>query len=181
MPSSKLSPASHLAVGEIIFLNDLSALLEVSAYYVDCTAYNLKLRRDPETICTAQVLEFTPSPSSIHLKLLSDDDRIIELEESRSKAFSVFVPDIIEACQVREGDRILMRGEYNPARWNQKYDWGLIGLSFGFESTVLRKRTKRSGDCKFTVNFADHRKLRFTAESDALFELAYYNPKRTKR
>lgn len=173
MPRSKIVEARDLAIGETINLNDHEGFHVFRAFYVECDYLNEQYELPLETRHVGQILEITETEDELHFKVLATDGRTLEIEVTPNQKFSVNTPEIVEISKIEKGDKILMRGDLNPAHSTKGHDYALISLKHGYSSTVLRVRKRRRGDYKLVVLFANVKKLRCTVEAGSIFELSY--------
>lgn len=172
MPRSKLVQARNLSAGETIFLNDTKARDAYSAYYLDLTMLNRQYGYEEGRIHVGQVLERLHNQTCIQVEILSIDGRVVDFECDPSQSFLVCEPEQKPVEDLERGDEILMRGDFNPARWSSTYAYTVIAAREGYSSPVLKIRKRFRGDYKLTVRFAGMKKFRFTVDSGTTFEIS---------
>lgn len=172
MPRSKLIQARNLSAGETIFLNDTKARDAYSAYYLDLTMLNRQYNYAEGTVHVGQVLEILDHQTLIQVGILSIDGRVVDFECDPAQSFLVCEPEQKTVEDLERGDEILMRGDFNPARWSSTYAYTVIAAREGYSSTVLKVRKRFRGDFKLTVKFAGMKKFRFTVDAGTTFEIS---------
>lgn len=173
MPRSIIKDADSLKVGDTVSLNEPSVSDSKDVYYVDLSYLNREYELPIGTIHVAQVLRIEKRSSGTFLHLLSCDGRFLEIIPQYGLQFALYNPEVRKVSLLLPGDEILMRGDFNPARWKSETKFLLLALQYGYSSTVLRIRKQRNGNYKMSVLFAGVKKFKFSVDSDTLFELSY--------